>query len=333
MYGNSIIAENTLGARDKAEISKNFDQYTVLVLLVPRGDIAKEQGLSEALEKLDYVSSVVSFANQVGTVIPPEFLDDDVTSQFYSENYARIVVYTDTSEEGAVAFATVEKIMDTARSYYNDEVWSVGQSANLYDMKTVVQKDNLMVTLLAVIGIFFILLLMFRSWTLPLILLLTIESAIWINLAIPYFTGTAINFIGFLVLSTVQLVATVDYAILLTNHYRRNRKTLPPKEAMHLSMGTAFRSILVSVAILSAAGFTLYATSTNPAISDIGLLLGRGALLSFAMVVCFLPGMLRLCDRGIARTTWRSGFLFNNDKSDNPEITSKKNYEKKTRSI
>jgi len=101
----------------------------------------------------------------------------------------------------------------------------------------------------------------------------------------------------------------VDYAILLTNNYMRNRKTLPPNEAMHKSMGTAFRSIVVSVAILSSAGFALYATSTNPVISDIGLLLARGALLSFVMVVCFLPGMLKACDRGIARTTRRAGFL------------------------
>ena len=312
VYGSGAVAEGEFGDGDKGEIHKNFGRSTTLALLVPRGDIAKEKMLSERLEGLDRVTSVVSYANQVGANIPAEFLGDDVTSRFYSENYARIIVYTDTQAEGEIAFGTVEKIMGAAGEYYEGDLWSTGQSANLYDMRTVVKKDNVMVTLIAVIAIFIVLLLTFRSATLPLILLLTIEAAIWINLSIPYFTGISINFIGYLVLSTVQLVATVDYAILLTSHYLVNRKTLLPKPAMDLALSTAFRSIIVSAAILSAAGFTLFATATNPVVSDIGLLLGRGALLSCAMVVCFLPGMLRLCDRAIAKTTAGAGFLYGN---------------------
>lgn len=316
LYGNSIPDPSNPSGQAKIAIQEEFGQSTIMALLVPRGDIAKEQSLSNDLGQLRSVKSVVSYANTVGTTIPSEFLDGGIAAQFYSDNYARIVVYTDTPAEGDLAFNTVEDITKTAQSYYGDAVYSVGQSANLYDMKNVVQKDNSMVNLIAIIAIFIVLLFTFKSATLPLILLITIESAIWINLSIPYFTGTSINFMGYLVLSTVQLGATVDYAILLTTHYMKNRKLMPQKEAMDLSLGTSFRSILVSASTLATAGFTLYATSSNPSISDIGLLLGRGTLLSFAMVICFLPAMLKLCDKTIAKTSYKAEFVYDrNNKS------------------
>lgn len=314
LYGNSVVNSSNASGQAKIAIQEEFGQSTIMALLVPRGDIAKEQSLSNEIEQIGHVKSVISYANTVGTVIPSGFLDNDIAGQFYSDHYARIVVYTDTPEEGNLAFRTVENIMHTAQSHYGDEVYSAGQSANLYDMKNVIQKDNSLVNLIAVIAIFFVLLFTFKSAMLPLILLITIEAAIWINLAIPYFTGISINFMGYLVLSTVQLGATVDYAILLTTHYKNNRKLMPQKEAMHKSLGASFRSILVSAGTLATAGFTLYATSSNPSISDIGLLLGRGTLLSFAMVVCFLPAMLKLFDKTIARTTYKAEFVFDRNK-------------------
>jgi predicted RND superfamily exporter protein len=143
---------------------------------------------------------------------------------------------------------------------------------------------------------------------LPFILLLTIETSIWINLSIPYFEGTSINFLGYLVLSAVQLGTTVDYAILLTNKHLTLRRTLPAREAVEGALGGSFRSILVSAAVLSAAGFSLYGSTTNPAVREIGLLLGRGTLLSLLMVSFFLPAMLLLCDRAISKLTYKSSF-------------------------
>jgi predicted RND superfamily exporter protein len=111
------------------------------------------------------------------------------------------------------------------------------------------------------------------------------------------------------VLNTVQLGATVDYAILLTDHYRENRKALPLREARRKTLSETFGSILVSGTILSAAGFTLWASSSNPMVAEIGLLLGRGTLLSICMVVFFLPSMLALFDKAISRTTYKADFL------------------------
>ncbi|MCL1896860.1 MAG: MMPL family transporter, partial [Clostridiales bacterium] len=310
LYGGGSVSENDTVGFDKANINERFGQSNVMVLMAPRGDIAKEQMLCESLEKIGPVTSVISYANQVGAAIPKEFLGDSITGRFYSENYTRFIIYADTPEEGDLAFGTVEEITESAKAVYGDDVWSAGRSANLYDMKNIVRKDNVMVNLIAIIAIFFVLLVTFKSVILPFILVFTIEVAIWINLSIPYFTGIHINFVGYLVLCTVQLGATVDYAILLTTKYMKHRKLLPQKEAMNEALGTAFRSIMVSAATLSTSGFILYTTSINPVVADIGLLLCRGALLSFAMVVCFLPGMLKLFDRAIAKTTRRAGFFF-----------------------
>lgn len=308
LYGNESVDLSSRMGRDNALIKENFGTSNVMALLLPRTDVTKEKSLCDDLNQIEHVTSVMSYASAVGAVIPPEYVGADVSSQFYSNHYARVLVYTDTPQEGGAAFETVEKVQSKLREYYGDTAYSLGQSVNLYDMKNVVQKDNTVVNLIAVIAIFLVLLATFQSLTLPFILLLTIEAGIWINLSIPYFTGTSINYIGYLVINTVQLGATVDYAILLTTHYLRNRQTLPRSAAVHDAVGVSFKSILVSGATLSTAGFTLYATSTNVVISDLGLLLGRGTLLSMLMVVCFLPALLRGLDRFIVKTT-KGGYL------------------------
>ncbi len=307
-YGNAGVASETKSGRDRLELELEFGKSNTLVMLVPRGDIYKEYALSREIGGMPHVTGVMSYADTVGTVIPPQYLGDEIAGQFYSEHYARIIVYTDTPEEGDLAFHTVEQIQSAAETYYGDTVYTLGQSANLYDMKNVVAKDNTFVNIIAIISIFLVLLFSFRSLVLPFILLITIEAGIWFNLSIPYFLGNQINFIGYLVLSTVQLGATVDYAILLTDHYVKNRKNMPKRKALHKSLGETFKSILVSASTLSIAGFTLFGTSSNFAAADIGLLLGRGTIFSFVMVVCFLPAMLLLFDKAISKTTMNSDF-------------------------
>ncbi len=303
LYGNSGIAASNRSGQDRLAMEQEFGKSTIMVLLVPRGDIAKEKNLTQDINAIEHVTSVLSYANTVGIAIPDQFLSETITERFYSENYARLIIYTDTSSEGDTAFDTVERIRTTAKAYYGDTSYSLGQSTNLYDMKNIVEKDNTLVNVIAIISIFFVLLFSFQSLTLPVILVITIEAGIWFNLAIPYFMGTQINFIGYLVLSTVQLGATVDYAILLTDHYMNHRKEMTARLAIHKSLGETFKSILVSASTLSIAGFTLYATSSNSGAADIGLLLGRGTIFSFVMVLCFLPTMLVIFDQAIAKTT------------------------------
>ena len=308
-YGAGSAGKGTYLERDKNAIEAIFGKTNIAVLLVPNGNAVKERDLSQELKNLDYINAVVSYAQNVGITVPPGFLGADITEQFYSENYARIIIYMDTPNEGDLAFSTVERINAIAGKYY-DEFYIAGQSSTLYDIKNIVSVDNFRVNMIAIVSILLVIMFSFKSGILPFILLLTIETGIWINLSIPYFTNTSINFIGFLVLSTVQLGATVDYAILLTDLYKGYRKNLPKKVALQKSLGSAFKSIIVSGMTLSSAGFTLYLTSSNSSISEIGFLLGRGTLLSIFMVLCFLPPMLNLFDTLIAKTTLKAGFYF-----------------------
>src|SRR5690625_2681878 len=150
----------------------------------------------------------------------------------------------------------------------------LGESVTLYDMKNVVEKDNIFVNTMTVVTIAIALVFTFKSLSFPIVLLLTILASVWINLAIPYLTNASLVYVGYLIVSTVQLAATIDYAILLTEDYRRKRKVMPKFEAVKQALNDKFFSIIVSASILSIVGFVLWLTSSNPIVSSIGLLLG-----------------------------------------------------------
>ncbi|MEQ3361447.1 efflux RND transporter permease subunit [Raoultibacter massiliensis] len=309
-YGmGSVEGSQTRASVDARAIEDTFGQAEATVVLVPNNDMARESALVAELEQIPHVTSVLSYTNTVGMTIPVEFLDDAITSQFYSDHYARIVVYADTENEGDEAFGVVEQIRAKSTEYYGDESLSAGYATSLYDMRDVVTVDNQVTNLIAICAIILVLVLTFKSATLPVILLATIESAIFINLAVPYLTGDSLNYLGFLVINTVQLGATVDYAILFTDNYRKNRQVMEVKPALAKTLGDTFFSILVSASILSMTGAVLWLTSSNNIVSVLGLLLCRGTLLSFFLVVTFLPGALRIFDKVIGKTTWRANFF------------------------
>ncbi len=307
-YGTGKIAESSKEGQDAIAIDSVFGKSNAIVILVPKGSVSQELALSKELAQQPSITSVVTFANMAGTSIPPEYLDKEIREQFYSENYCRIIAYTSTEDEGEEAFGVVDNVQKIAKSYYTDSVYTLGTTSNLFDMKTVVTRDNAVVNLIAVLAIAFVLLVTFKSISIPILLLITIETAIWINLAIPYFAGQPLVYIGYLVLSTVQLGATVDYAILYTDNYRANRKIMSAKDAVKATLADTFFSVLVSSSILASAGFVLYATSSNPIVGTIGLLLGRGTLLSVAMVIFFLPPVLALFDKVVKATTIKADF-------------------------
>ncbi len=310
IYGSELNDPSSRFGMDTETVEKLFGKSNIMAVLVPRGEVAKEQLLSDEINQLDRVTGVVSYASTVSAVVPPEYLGKEITDQFYSDNYARVIIYTDTPSEGDAAFNTVMAVDDITQSYYGDDFYMLGQSANLYDMKNIVKKDNTTVNLIAIVAIFVTVAIAFRSAVIPIILVLTIEAGIWINLAIPYFSGTQIHFLGYLVISTIQLGATVDYGILLTNTYLNNRKLMPKRQAITSSLGRAFKSILVSALTLSTAGYTLHLTSSNVSVSDIGLLIGRGTLLSLILVLCLLPVLLVIFDKAIEKTTAKSDFYY-----------------------
>jgi predicted RND superfamily exporter protein len=287
-------------------IEKNFGKSNQMVILVPKGEYAKEESFSEDLKKMTYVSSVVSYANTVGKEIPTNLLTKAQYEQFFSKNYSRIVVISNLDVEGPAVFALIDKIRGTAQSYYGNSYHLIGESVSTYDMKVIITKDNKVVTWLAILGIGLIILLTFRNLMLPIVMVLVIESAIWINLSVPYFMDTKLVYIAYLILSSIQLGATVDYAILYSDRYMSFRRTLGKKEAIIHTTQATMTSIITSASILGIAGFCLGFVSTNYAISQIGILIGRGALLSAGAVLFALPALLHFFDFPIQKLSFKS---------------------------
>ena len=307
-YGLGEQPETSRAGSDFLAVKEAFGETTPIVLLVPKGNVVKETELVQELQELDHVTSVIAYVNMVGSVIPPEFLDESVTNEFYSENYSRIVINTNKGTEGDVPFSIVQTVQETAGKYYGDNALSLGESVTLNDIKNIVTKDNIVVNALTLVTIAIVLLVTFKSVSIPIVLLITIQSAVWINLSIPYFTNISLVFVGYLIISTVQLAATVDYAILLTEAYNHHRKEMTAVKAIVKTLDEKTFSISISAAILSSVGFILWITSSNPIVSSIGILLGRGALLAFVMVVLLLPAMLLVCDKLIKKTTYKANF-------------------------
>ena len=162
---------------------------------------------------------------------------------------------------------------------------------------------------LAIAAVWLVLLISFRSLLIPFLLVLTIEGAIWLNLAVPYLSGKYMVYIGYLIISTVQLGATVDYGILFTQHYVGNRGTKSKHEAVAATVSQTFGTLLTPALILASAGLVLNLVSSLEVVSQLGAVLGRGALISFIMVNLFLPGLLIVFDSAIEKTTGKAHFL------------------------
>ncbi len=303
VYGGSTISdsEESDSYRNKVQIEEAFGPFNPTVVLVPSYDISKEVALSNELMALQTVVSVQSLSSLVDTRVPEEMLPAEVVSQFKSGNYSRMIVTLSTEEEGEEAFCTIEQMREICQKYYPDEYGITGATASTYDIKTAAGSDYTVVNLLAILAVMLILIATFRSVILAAALVFSIEAAIFINMAIPYFSGNTLSYIGFMVVSAIQLGATIDYAILLTNRYLENRKKFDKRESCVRSIEHAGGSILTSAGILCIAGFVIGNVSSIATVSELGILLGRGALLSLLMVFMFLPSILVSLDRVIKK--------------------------------
>ena len=301
-YGTTGVGDGSRYGEDALLVEEKFGTASQLILLVPRGEINKEILLTDRLEKLERVRSVMSYVSTVGAEIPIEFLSDSQLSQFLSEDYSRFIISVSTPSEGEEAFRLVREIREQAGSLYGDNYHFCGVSANNLDIKETVEADNLIVSTAAIVAVGIILLITFRSLSLPLILLVTIEAAIWINLSSPYFfSDNPMHYIAYLIVNTVQLGATIDYAILFTEHYLANRATLDKKDSVIKSVSETTPSILVSALILTLAGISLNIVSSNYIVAEFGTVLSRGAVFSALLVLTLLPSLLVIFDSIIKR--------------------------------
>ncbi len=302
LYGAShILGEKTQAGADAIAVDEVFGESDTMVLLVPTGSTPTEAALSRELHTLPHVTGIISYVDTVGAEIPTEYLDPDTLSQLISPHYSRMVISTDLSAESEETFSLVEKVRGIAEKYYPGKYYLAGQGVSTFDLKETVTSDLFKINLLAIAAVFIILVLTMRSVILPVILVLSIETAIWINLAVPYFAGDSIFYIAYLIISTIQLGSTVDYAILMTDRYRENRETLEKWDALSKTVSDVTVSILTSGSALTVVGLLLGFISTNRLLAQLGIFIGRGAIFSLLIVFLVLPGLLCLCDRIVVR--------------------------------
>lgn len=297
-FGSShIFGEGTLYGDETQEIKDSFGQSDSYVLMVPKGSTAKETDLSQKLQRIPQVKSILSFVDNAGAEVPPEYLDPGMLSKLESNKYSRMVLTVDAAYEGTKTFDLVKKIRKIAQEYYPDKYLLAGEGVSTYDLKDTVTGDMKRVNFIAIGAVFLVLLMMMRKTLLPVILVLSIETAIWINLSIPALSGSTVFYIAYLIISSIQLGATVDYAILMTDRYRENRDSQEKKDAVVQTIAQVLPSILTSGSALAMVGYLLGYISTNGLLAQLGVFIGRGALISLGVVVFVLPGMLYIFDR------------------------------------
>lgn len=306
LYGEEavVVSEGSQEAKDRERMNELFGRNNPMVVMAPRGEMGKEAQVSANLSRIPRVSQVQSAAALLGEGIPVELAPDALLEQFQTEAYSRYVLNLDVPQEGEETKQVIEDIQSVMSDAYGDTYWLVGSSASIDEIRQVMETDFSIVGVISVVAILLIVLLTFRSVSIPILLILIIESAIWLNMSIPYFMGEGLIFIGYLIISAIQLGATIDYGILMSQEYLKHRKIMAKQAAGIAAVETAGPSIFTSALILSVAGFSVYATSSIQGIAQLCLLAGRGAVFSGIFVIFLLPALLILLDPVIMKTTY-----------------------------
>lgn len=228
---------------------------------------------------------------------------DIARKQLLGEDYTRLVLELAVPREGEETYAALGKIQDTVSRYY-EECYLVGNSTSNKDLMTSFSTDNTIITVLTALFVMVILLFTFQSAGLPVLLVLTIQGSIWMNFSLPFLLGEQVYFLGYLVVSAIQMGATIDYAIVITSRYMSLKTYMPVKRAIVETLNQAFPTIVTSGTMLVSAGYIISGVSTNAVVAAIGLALGRGTLMSIALVLLVLPQTLLLGDIIIEKTAF-----------------------------
>lgn len=228
----------------------------------------------------------------------------DARKQLESEKYSRILLVWDKALEGADTFESIDNVREIALKYY-EEAYVVGDSSSDYDISKSFGGDNLRISIITALLVGIILLFTFQNSVLPFILVLTIQGSIWINFSLPYLTGENMFFLSYLIVSSIQMGATIDYAIVITSRYMALREEIENKKlAISRTLNEAFPTVITSGSIMAASGFVIGKVTSNPTIASLGKTLGMGVVISMAMVMLVLPVLLYIFDFAIDKASF-----------------------------
>ena len=287
-----LYAAYAVNEKDYGQIVSSIDDYTVplvdIVLFLRdqenAGYITLERDMSDMLDEM---CAELEFG----------------LAQLEGENWSRFVIYLNLPEESEETYEFLDTLHGIAGAYYSDCVL-VGESVNARDLRSSFSTDNLLISILSALFVVVVLLFTFRSVGLPLLLIIVIQSSIWINFSVPYLTSSNLFFISYLIVSAIQMGANIDYAIVISSRYFELKKSLPIKEAMVETLNQAFPTIITSGAMLASAGLIIGRMTSDNTISSIGTCLGRGTIISIFLVMGVLPQILLLGDILIEKTAF-----------------------------
>lgn len=301
-YGDAAIGAGpgTKFYEDTKKIEDTFGKSNMLLAIVPNTSNIREKELANTIDDYDFVNYALSLSSVLPDGIPEDFLPSAIVEQMHTENYARIIMSLDTIEESDYAFDCVDKIQKTVHDFYEDG-YVLGMTTSTLDVKNILTEDYSRVSILSLIGVVIVVMCTFRSWLIPIIVIIPIEVAIYLNMTIPYLIGGTMTYIGYIIVSCLQLGATIDYSILVTNNYLHARQSMDKIEAAKKATSQSALSVITSGSILTVVGYGLFLTSSVQGISQIGHLVARGAILSVLLVLSLLPALLSVFDELIKK--------------------------------
>lgn len=286
------------------KLEENFDMNSIYMILADSGmstDTANE--MLDELGDVDGVQFALGLDTALKSGIPQEFLPAKTVSELKGEDYQIMMIATDYKIASDEINNQISKVNDIVKSY-DSKAMVVGEAPCTKDLITITDKDFKTVSAVSIVAIFVIILFVLKSISLPIILVSAIEFAIFVNMGIPYFTHTQIPFIASVVIGTIQLGATVDYAILMTTRYKKERSQgYAKKEAIQIALSTSIPSIIVSALGFFAATFGVGCIASVDMIGSLCTLMARGAIISMFVVIFILPSLFVLCDKLIINTS------------------------------
>lgn len=287
------------------KLEEDFQMNNVYMLLLKNDELSvkDKSSLLKEVEKVDGVKWAIGIESFVGPTIPEEMLPQDITEMLKSDNYEVQFIcsnYKTATDEMNTQVQQVDKVIKG----YSKGSMVIGEAPLTKDLAVVTDKDLKSVNIASIIAIFVIIMIVFKSISLPFILVAVIEFAICVNMGIPYYAGTPLPFVASIVIGTIQLGATVDYAILMTSRYQKERyRGRTKQEAIRIAHELSMKSILISGFSFFAATFGVGLYSKIDMISSICTLLSRGAMISTVVVITVLPAMFMIFDKVICKTS------------------------------
>lgn len=303
-YGNEAVANSPGTPVYEAEQQMNaeFGKSNMMIALVPLDSNLTEKQMTDEIDDLPYVKYALSLSSVLPEGIPEDFLPENITSIMHSKNWARVIINVRSSGESEDAFHFADSIRAIVNRYYPGETtYLVGVTPSTQDIKSIIVPDYNRVNIVSLLGVALVVALTYKALILPLVVLIPIECAIFINTALPYIYGQRTMYLGFIIVGCIQLGATVDYSILMTGNYLDARTQGDKKEAVIRAVSTSAESVMTSGMIVMTVAYGLYFMTSVEAISSLGRLIGRGAFISVIMVLFFLPMCLMIFDRFIVK--------------------------------